>query len=322
MVPAERLGSVVDCLYAGGQGQLRGLTGSDKGASERSKRDSASEAWPSEVSRFLGPTSRSPPILAPVKGLVGLARDVVCSRDARSPSDPPIPRPDTVAPSAERRRGVGGEDEPAGSIGRRPTARRNVRPRASGIAVAAPSVVRQQPPTPRRRFPRGRTSPCACPTLECEGQRPADDVGFFLLRPSRVLKSTSRRSPRSPCQRFCSPSCRQALRRVIERERRWRQRSAQARRSAPTQAVPRAVSWLTRIAIGHMAGVRMRLPPEGGRGGRVPGPLRAPRSLSPIPFKRRQGDESLPGRSGHPRCGSTNWETTSDAIGCGCRRPY
>jgi len=25
VVPAERLGSAVDCLYAGGQGQLRGL---------------------------------------------------------------------------------------------------------------------------------------------------------------------------------------------------------------------------------------------------------------------------------------------------------
>lgn len=35
--------------------------------------------------------------------------------------------------------------------------------------------------------------------------------------------------PRSPCQRFCGPLCRQALRRVLERERRWRLRWAQRR---------------------------------------------------------------------------------------------
>jgi hypothetical protein len=93
--------------------------------------------------------------VGPVKGLVGLDSDGVCSRGARSPSDLATPKPGTVAPSAARRPVGGGGDGPAGSIGGRPMARRSARRRAGGTGVAAPSAgVR---PKPRRSIPRGRT---------------------------------------------------------------------------------------------------------------------------------------------------------------------
>ena len=67
------------------------------------------------------------------------------------------------------------------------------------------------------------------PASAREGQHPAGDrTIFYCERPGCEEYFTPTR--RSPCQKFCSPSCRQALRRVIERERRWRQRSRQARR--------------------------------------------------------------------------------------------
>ncbi|MGA2706116.1 MAG: hypothetical protein ABSH35_34180 [Isosphaeraceae bacterium] len=69
---------------------------------------------------------------------------------------------------------------------------------------------------------------CACPTLGCEGQRPAHRADFFCCdRPGCYEHFAPSR--RSPCQRFCSAACRQALRRVIERERLWRKRSLQVR---------------------------------------------------------------------------------------------
>ena len=121
--------------------------------------------------------------LGPVKGLVGLDSGGVCSRGARSSFDPPTLKPGTVAPSAARRRGGGGEGRPAGSIGRPPTARRNAGPRAGGTGVAAPSVgVR---PKPRRPMPRGRTPPVQCETA-VRGPAPSRRFRIFSLRPSGV----------------------------------------------------------------------------------------------------------------------------------------
>ena len=73
----------------------------------------------------------------------------------------------------------------------------------------------------------------------CEGQRPATIPEKFSSQPCQrpgcyavfVLQ------PRSPQQRFCSCSCRQALRRVLDRERRWRQRRRQGVR--PRRRRPR-----------------------------------------------------------------------------------
>jgi hypothetical protein len=75
--------------------------------------------------------------------------------------------------------------------------------------------------------------PCECAMQGCEGQRAAEESGFFFCdRPGCEEHFTL--SKRSPCQRFCSSSCRQALRRVMERERRWRQRARRAKRHRPT----------------------------------------------------------------------------------------
>ena len=152
----------------------------------------------------LRPTRSSGRAMAPVKGLVGLARDVVCSRDARGSFDPPTPKPDTVAPSAEPRLGDGGDDEPAGSIGRLPRVGKNVRPRASGIAVAVPSVVRQQPPTPRKRSPRRRTRRAR---VRLRGARvsaqPTAPIFFAAIVPA--AKSTSRRPDAAPASGFAAP---------------------------------------------------------------------------------------------------------------------
>jgi hypothetical protein len=93
--------------------------------------------------------------LGRVKGLIGLERDVVCSRDARSRFDRPTRRPGTVAPRAARRLVAGGEGGPAGSTEGRATAKRNAGLRAGVTAVAAPSSgVR---PKPGPMIPQGRT---------------------------------------------------------------------------------------------------------------------------------------------------------------------
>jgi len=56
----------------------------------------------------------------------------------------------------------------------------------------------------------------------------APAIGLAAIRNSRV-------SRRSPLQRFCAHSCRQALARVLQRERRWRERQQErAWRSQPT----------------------------------------------------------------------------------------
>ena len=66
------------------------------------------------------------------------------------------------------------------------------------------------------------------PAPACEGQRPAGDGPFFgCQRPGCYDHFVP--THRSPCQKFCCSACRQALRRVLERERRWRQRTRRTR---------------------------------------------------------------------------------------------
>src|SRR4029078_13067128 len=79
----------------------------------------------------------------------------------------------------------------------------------------------------------GLDASCERAEMGCEGQRAAENLRFFRCdRPGCEECFTP--SKRSPCQRFCSPSCRQALRRVIERERQWRRRAPRARQKRPT----------------------------------------------------------------------------------------
>jgi len=128
----------------------------------------------------------------PVKGLIGLDGGGVCSRGARSSSDPPIPRPGTAAPSAALRRGGGGAGRPAVSTDGPATARRNAGTRAGGTGVAAPSAnVR---PKPRRPIPRDRT-----PRADVSRRRPRVSAQRanpdFWAATVRGVTSTSR--PRS-----------------------------------------------------------------------------------------------------------------------------
>jgi hypothetical protein len=73
-----------------------------------------------------------------------------------------------------------------------------------------------------------------------EGQRPARNFVKFLWRPCRrpgCYRLFPVR-PRSPAQHFCSCSCRQALRRVLDREAHWRRRHRCARPQPPRQSHP------------------------------------------------------------------------------------
>jgi hypothetical protein len=126
--------------------------------------------------------------LEPVKGLAGLDSGGACSRDARSSSDRAIPRPDTVAPRAVRRRAAGGGGKPADSIARPPTAERNAGTRAGDTGVAAPAdAARAKPglPTPRSRTPR---VPVRMKCARVSAQRTIPD---FFAATVLVARSTS-----------------------------------------------------------------------------------------------------------------------------------
>jgi hypothetical protein len=105
-----------------------------------------------------------------------------------SPSDRPILKLDTVAPSAERRRIGGGKGRPANSIVGRATVRRNAGIRAGVIGVAARSAgVR---PRLRQPIPRGRTPRADARSrgAKVSAQRTIPD---FFAATGRGVKSTS-----------------------------------------------------------------------------------------------------------------------------------
>jgi hypothetical protein len=84
----------------------------------------------------------------PVKGHVSPGSGSVCSRAARNPFVPHLPRLDTVVPSAALQPDAGGEDEPASSIGRPSTVERNAgrRTGTTGPGVLNGSEQRQLRP--------------------------------------------------------------------------------------------------------------------------------------------------------------------------------
>ena len=97
------------------------------------------------------------------------------------------------------------------------------------------------PPGPSLPDPGVEAPPEAAPPAAqaCEGQRPAIIPEKFAAQPCQRpgCYATFVPTPRSPQQRFCSCSCRQALRRVLDRERRWRRRRWQGIR--PRRRRPR-----------------------------------------------------------------------------------
>ena len=94
---------------------------------------------------------------------------------------------------------------------------------------------RQQSRRYRQRVRQRQTEVAAAPDPPCEGQRPAQNPQDFCGQPCDRPGCYTCFAPtaRSPQQRFCSPSCHQALRRVRQRECRLcerRRRGAQPRR--------------------------------------------------------------------------------------------
>lgn len=140
--------------------------------------------------------------LVPVKGLVGLDSGAVCSRDARSSSTRPIPRPGTVAPSAARRPVVGGEDEPADSIDGRPMVRRNAATSAGGTVVAAPRADAR--PKPRRPIPRDWTPRASVPRKGARVSAQPTIPDFFAVT-GRAVRSTLHPPSGVPASGFAAP---------------------------------------------------------------------------------------------------------------------
>ena len=139
-----------------------------------------------KLAASLGPHHKMPQDSMPVKGLVSLGSDTVCSRAARNPFTPPIPKPDTVALSAAPRLDAGGEDGPASSIGGLPTVGQNARLRTASIGLVGLNAYGQRQPRPalsRRRTRR--------PSVRSSRARASasNRIRFFLLRSSRVRRA-------------------------------------------------------------------------------------------------------------------------------------
>jgi hypothetical protein len=232
----------------------------------------------------------------PVKGLVGLDGGAVSSRGARSPFDPPTPRPATVAPSAAPRRGGGDNGGPAGSTGGPPTARRSAGTRAGGTGAAAPSGdVRHEP---RRLFPRRPTRRASLRRRRARVSAQRTASNFFPVT-GRGARNTS--LPRSgapvggsaapPAVRPCGGS------------------SSASGGGGSGHGGPGGGVWpagaagrefVVRYGPPPIPLHKVSMPPEGGRGGTVPGPPRAPAPfLRSLPH-RRQGDGPVPQRSCPP----------------------
>ena len=200
------------------------------GASGRSIRDPAPEAWPSEVCTFLGPESSLPQTR--VSSRAHRPRQRRCLlKGCETPFQPTCPQARYCSPecraaarrwrqrqaSRQYRRTVNGQEKRQAQS-RRYRCRCAERRRAAQAQDADVG---------------GSDTACGDEIPPPEGQRPGDDSGFCCCdRPGCYVHFAP--SKRSPCQRFCSSSCRQALRRVIERERRWRQRAQRAGRNRPT----------------------------------------------------------------------------------------
>ena len=200
------------------------------GASGRSIRDSAPEAWPSEVRTLPWARIQLATNAGLVKGRIGLDRGGVCSKGVKRSFNRRSPQARYCSPecraaarrwrqrqaSRQYRRTVNGQEK-------RQAQSRRYRCRCAERRRAAQA---------RDADVEGSDTACGDEIPPPEGQRPGDDSGFSCCdRPGCYEPFAP--SKRSPCQRFCSSSCRQALRRVIERERRWWQRARRARRNRP-----------------------------------------------------------------------------------------
>lgn len=109
------------------------------------------------------------------------------------------------------------------------------RRRQQALALAAAQVASSASPVAA-----GAMAVAAAAGPQREGQRPARNFVTFLWRPCRRpgCYTLFPVQPRSPAQRFCSCSCRQALRRVLDREAHWRRRHRRPRAQPPRPSQP------------------------------------------------------------------------------------
>jgi hypothetical protein len=136
----------------------------------------------------------------------GRARGIVCSRDASS-AFIPVRRTSAIAASdAGRRRGNGRSGRPSNDTGRQRQAKRNGTAKACAIGSAPAAGSRQS----QKQLARPRGSSLQKSFFDDSCDRPGCYKRFVRER-------------RSPLQRFCSRTCRRALERVQERERRWQE---------------------------------------------------------------------------------------------------
>jgi hypothetical protein len=131
------------------------------------------------------------------------------------------------------------------------------------------------------------------------GSAPSRQIGIFLLRSSRL-----RRALRAVSTQSLPAVLQSGLPSGVASRHRAGTAMAAARSSgvvaAPRTAIARAVSWLTGIVIGHTPAIDFDRPQKEEGAGRF-----RDHSGPPAPFlrspKRRQGDGSVPRRSGRSR---------------------
>ena len=152
----------------------------------------------------------------------------VCSRAANVGLCRSDRRHAIAVPAANRPHAAGVAGKPRNAIAPRSTANNDAATRASATAAV------------RGSGPSQSQSLRAATPLAGEGQRPAEfaeqNVGQPCQRPGCYDGFAP--SPRSPHQRFCSCSCRQALRRVRQREATRRQRRRHGVRPRPCRGRP------------------------------------------------------------------------------------
>jgi len=139
---------------------------------------------------------------SPAPAPIRTAAAVACSRDVSAGSAPPVHRPVIAHQLASGRPGAGG----AGRRFQSQRYRQQRRQRRALTVSDTPPPEGQRPATIPQDF-----SGCPCDRPGC----------YQLFVPS----------PRSPDQHFCSPACRQALRRVRQREVRRLERRRRGARS-------------------------------------------------------------------------------------------
>jgi len=163
------------------------------------------------------------------RGAPGAA--AACSKVASASFDRPVPRAVIAARPVARRPGSLARQRRLACRRRREQCRRARRRIPLVVLPPGPSLL-----DPGVEAPPETTPPAA---QSCEGQRPAIIPEKFAAQPCQRpgCYATFVPTPRSPQQRFCSCSCRQALRRVLDRERRWRRRRWQGIR--PRRRRPR-----------------------------------------------------------------------------------